>query len=356
MPVLQRPERLPAEGGAVAMTSYLLRTLVVQSAGTRLILEGDAVKALREDTQPRRLPLTAIDAIVVLSGVDVSTPLLVRCAEDGRSVTFLSRYGKPRATVSGAFDGRGALRTQQYRRHLDPAGRDGIARAVVGGKIEQMIWGLRQWARDAPTDRAVQLRAAATRLEDDVTSLAQRNRGSALGVEGAATQRYFRAMRLALRDQPFTTRTRRPPRDPVNAVLSFLYSMAGIAVHGGLHAAGLDPFCGYLHGDRDSQPSLVLDLLEEFRPGVDRLVVSLFNRRQLREEHFEHHLGGAVLLNAIGREVVLNAWQRYRIEEVTVRGAVEPLPRAALPIVQATLLAQALRHGADYRPHRLAVI
>ncbi|PFG66076.1 CRISPR-associated protein Cas1 [Propionibacteriaceae bacterium ES.041] len=337
------------------MTAYLLRTLVVQTPGTRLVLEGDSVKALLPDGAPRRLPLTAIDAIVVLSGVDVSTPLLLRCATDGRGLTFLSGLGKARASVVGPQDGRGHLRELQYRRHFDGEARGAMAWSIVTGKIGQMAWGLRQWARDARSEDAVALRMHATRLDELARSPIPGRRESMLGIEGTATHRYFSAMRVALREAEFTTRTRRPPRDPVNAALSFLYGMVAVATHGAALSAGLDPFCGFLHGDRGDQPSLVLDLAEEFRPAADRFVVGLFNRRQMSDRHFTRELGGGVSLSDSGREVILDAWHRHRLGEVKVRGAVEPVPRAALPIVQANALAKALRSYSEYEPHQLVV-
>lgn len=337
------------------MTSYFLRTLFVHTAGTRLTLDGDAVRALREDVPPRRLPLNAIDCIAVLSGIDISTPLLTRCAEDGRVVAILSRYGKPRALVEGPDSGRGQLRREQYRAHFDDKRRDGMARSFVDRKIRQMIWALRQWSRDASDEIVDQLRETSQSLHEDRASLADVSRAQALGVEGAASRRYFSVFSNVLKAQPFPGRQRRPSQDPVNAALSFLYSMTRLSVHGAVHAAGLDPYCGYLHGDRDSQPSLVLDLMEEFRPAADRVAVSLFNRRQLRDEHFEVSLTKEVSLTEAGREVVMRTWHQHRAQEVKLRSARMVVPNAAVPIVQANLFANALRSSGPYLPHELVV-
>ena len=135
------------------MTEYFLRTLFVHTPGTRLILEGGAVKALRDDKAPRRLPLTQIDSIVVGGGVDVSTPLLLKCAEDGRIVAFVSRYGKPRAVLEGPTSGRGRLRGLQYERRRDAELRTAMAADLVGGKLGNLRWGLNQWSRDADAER-----------------------------------------------------------------------------------------------------------------------------------------------------------------------------------------------------------
>lgn len=337
------------------MTSYFLRTLFVHTPGTRLVLDGDAVRALRDGAPPRRLPLNAIDSLVVLSGIDISTPLLTRCAEDGRVVAILSRYGKPRATVEGPVSGRGRLRASQYRRQFDASSRDELARSIVHGKIGQMTWGIRQWARDASGQVESQLNAIAAALQDDQEGLIGVTRDQSLGVEGAATRRYFGGLALALKDSNFPGRNRRPATDPVNAVLSFLYAMTRLSVHGAVHAAGLDPFCGYLHGDRDGQPSLVLDLMEEFRPAADRVAVTLFNRRQLRGEHFQTEVAGAVTLTDGGREVVMDAWHQHRQREARIRSVRMLVPNAAIPIVQANLLANAFRNATSYRAHALVV-
>lgn len=338
------------------MSDYFLRTLFVHTPGTRLVLEGDAVRALTDDKPPRRLPLRAIDTIVVAGGVDVSTPLIVRCAEDGRLVAFVGRYGRPRALVSGAFDGRGRLRKLQYAAHFDAERRSRVGRSIVRGKILQMSWGLRQWARDLDPPEDRRLRGMADEIEHLLPELdVPSTRESVLGVEGATSRLYFEGLAVALRGRDWPGRKRRPARDPVNATMSFLYGMARIAVHGGVEVAGLDPYCGFLHGDADGQPSLVLDMLEEFRPGVDRVVVTMFNRHQLADSHFEVDALGSCSLTQEGREVVMSVWHAHRMSKVDIRGAVAPLPRAALPLVQAYAMANAMRHGTDYEPHRMPV-
>lgn len=338
------------------MSEYLLKTLFVHTPGTRLVLDGDAVKALQDGAPPRRLPLLAIDTIVVSSGVDVSTPLLVRCADDGRLVAFISRFGKPRAVVEGPFGGRGKLRQQQYAMHAHQPQRSRMGAAIVRGKIQLMEWALRQWARDLDGEQAQDLRDRARRLElDRELAAAGTTREVLLGIEGQATRTYFDGLGVALRGWNWAGRHRRPATDPVNATLSFLYGMARIAVHGGIHVAGLDPYCGFLHGDAEAQPALVLDLMEEFRPGVDRFVVGLFNKRQLRSGHFDNDALGGTSLNSEGRGIVMDAWHAHRMSTIEVAGLVEKAPRAVLPLVQANAMANAIRYGTDYSAHRLVV-
>lgn len=329
----------------------VLRTLFVHTPGTRLVLEGNSIKALRDGEPARRLPLHAIDTLIVVGGVDVSTPLLLHCAENQRVVAFLSRFGKPRAVVEGALQGRSELRRQQYAAHSSPMLRDDLAGCIVKGKMHQMSWGLRQAARSAKGAAAGDLRDVALLLESSAAVTAGRTRQEVLGLEGEATRRYFTAYGSTLRDSPWRGRHRRPATDPVNALLSWVYGMTRIAVQGALAVAGLDAGTGFLHGDRASQPSLVLDLMEEFRPPADALVAKLWNTRQVQVKHFSGGISGAVELTAEGREIVFDAWHQHRLQTVTIRGRSLEVPNAMVPIVQAHTLANALRYGSPYEAH-----
>lgn len=329
----------------------VLRTLFVHTPGTRLVLDGGSVKALRDGEPTRRLPLQAIDTLVVLSGVDVSTPLLLHCAENQRVVAFLSRFGRPRAVVESALIGRSELRRRQYAAHADPDRRAELARCVVRAKLGQMSWALRQVSRSAQADLAAQVRQIAAGLDTPATSHQAMSRQEALGVEGEATRRYFTAYGSTLRDSPWKGRRRRPATDPMNSLLSWLYGMTRIAVQGAVAVAGLDPGTGFLHGDRASQPSLLLDLMEEFRPTADVLAAKLWNTRQIQLKHFVTGVSGAVELTAEGREALFDAWHHHRTQPVTLRGRSLPVPHALVPLIQAHAMANALREGAEYEGH-----
>lgn len=335
----------------------MLRTLFVHTPGTRLVLDGQSVKALRDDAPPRRLPLEAIDTLVVASGVDVSTPLLIYCAEQQRIVAFVSRNGKPRALVEGPMNGRAEVRRRQFAAHADEYRRADLARTVVLGKVRQMAWALRQWARDAEGTSRDELRDTAGKLDDVASGHLMRSceRESLLGMEGEATRRYFGALHLVLRNATWGGRSRRPALDPINATLSWLYGMTRISVSGAIMVAGLDPGTGYLHGDRAGQPSLVLDLMEELRPAADRVAVRLWNTKRLQPKHFDRGLAGAVELGLEGRQILLDEWHAHRMAEVHVRGRVDPIPNGFIPIMQAHAMANALRHNESYEPHARAV-
>lgn len=329
----------------------VLRTLFVHSPGTRLLLEGGSIKALREGEPTRRLPLQAIDTLVVLGGVDVSTPLLLHCAENQRVVAFLSRYGKPRAIVEGSLAGRSQLRRLQYAAHADQSRRAELAACVVRGKLRQMSWSLRQAARSAVEEEVPRLREVAGTLDLATSTTEGLQRQELLGVEGEATRRYFTAYGSTLRDSPWKGRHRRPVTDPMNALLSWCYGMTRIAVQGAVAVAGLDPGTGFLHGDRASQPSLVLDLMEEFRATADVLGAKLWNTRQVQPKHFAQGVSGAVELTAEGREILFDAWHQHRLQPVTLRGRSLTVPHAMVPLVQAHAMANALREATPYVPH-----
>lgn len=329
----------------------ILRTLFVHTPGTRLVLDGNSIKAIRDDTQTRRLPLHVIDTLVVVGGVDVSTPLLLHCAENQRVVAFLSRFGKPRAVVDGALQGRSELRRLQYAAHASANRRDELAAGIVAGKLKQMSWGLRQLARSGKDATAASLREVSSSLEVSAAATPGRPRQELLGVEGEASRRYFAAYGTTLRGSPWRGRQRRPATDPINALLSWCYGMTRIAVHGAVAVAGLDPGTGFLHGDRASQSSLVLDLMEEFRPAADALAAKLWNTKQVNASHFVSSVSGAVELTLEGREVLFDAWHKHRMTAVTLRGRSLTIPHAMVPIVQAHGLANALRFGAPYEAH-----
>ncbi|HEX4811525.1 MAG TPA: CRISPR-associated endonuclease Cas1, partial [Nonomuraea sp.] len=169
-----------------------------------------------------------------------------------------------------------------------------------------------------------------------------------LGWEGQAARLYFQGLAAMLRTTPdfasFTVRTRRPPTDPVNALLSFLYGLTRTLVHGATEQVGLDPYLGFLHGLRPGKPALALDLMEEFRPiHADRLALNLLNRKQLRAEHFETMPGGAVQLTEDGRRTVLTEWQAWKSKEWPHKLLGRKVSASLLPVIQARLLARHIR-------------
>lgn len=329
----------------------LLNTLYAQTPGTSLHLEGDTVRIVHPEIQGRRiLPLARIDHVVLFGGVTITDDLLLRCADDHRTVSWLTGFGRFRARLSGPTAGNPLLRRSQYRTHEDPKLRLAIAQRMIAGKLHNSRQVLLRAARDATGGKQTTLRAAA---ESQAELLPRTGQASdlevLLGIEGAAAREYFAAFpAMCLRSADPFVRTRRPPADLTNCLLSFLYAMLRVAVHGALEQAGLDPFIGYLHGVRPGKPALALDLMEEFRPLLaDRLALTLLNRGELRDSDFKHLPGPTVQLSDDARRTVLTAWQRSRERMWPHSHLNREVPAALLPLIQARLLARHLRGDLD---------
>jgi CRISP-associated protein Cas1 len=329
----------------------LLNTLYVQTPGTSLHLENDTVRIYHPEQSGRKiLPLARIDHIVLFRGVTISDELQLRCANDRRTVSWLSGFGKFHARVSGPTAGNPLLRLAQYRAHDDPPRRLGIAQRMVAGKLHNTRQVLLRAARDATGQKQTKLRATAQRHAELLTGIPQTSDvNNLMGMEGAAARAYFDALPALCPSAPTPfQRTRRPPADPVNCLLSFAYGMLRVAVHGALEQVGLDPYIGYLHGVRPGKPALALDLMEEFRPLIaDRFVLTLLNRKELTDDDFTHLPGPVVELNDNSRRLVLNAWQTNRQRPWPHAYLGREVPAALLPLVQAKLLARHLRGDLD---------
>jgi CRISPR-associated protein Cas1 len=329
----------------------LLNTLYVQTPGTSLHLEADTVRVVRPDQPGRKiLPLARIDHLVLFSGVTATDELLLRCADDRRTVSWLTGFGRFRARLCGPTAGNPLLRHAQHQAHTDPHRRLAIAQHILAAKLHNGRQVLLRAARDVTGDRQAQLRTTAQQQADLLAEIASAGDiATLLGVEGTAARSYFTAFpTISSHMNGSFTRSRRPPVDPLNCLLSFLYGLLRVAVHGALEQVGLDPYIGDLHGLRPGKPALALDLMEEFRPLLaDRLALTLLNRQQLHDTDFEHLPGGAVRLTDHGRRTILNAWQRSRDRTWPHAQLRQEAPATLLPLVQARLLARHLRGDLD---------
>ncbi|RCW45122.1 CRISPR-associated Cas1 family protein [Halopolyspora algeriensis] len=323
----------------------LLKTLFLTTPGTSLHLEGDTVRIHHPERPGRHvLPLVRIEQLVVWRGVEVSNELMHRCAEDSRGITWLSRNGRFLNRTAGAQTGNPLLRLEQVRAYDDQSRRLNLAKTIVAGKIHNYRQLLLRTARDVSGTRKENLRVLAQQHADALHPLAgSSSLSEVLGIEGQVARSYFQAMHL-LAPGARPGRTRRPPMDAFNCLLSFGYGMLRVAVVGALEHVGLDPYIGYLHGVRSGKPSLALDLMEEFRPLlVDRLVATLFNRNQITAAHTETLPGGAVQLTEEGRALFLGQWSKARERLWKHNQLQREVPAALLPVVQARLLARYLR-------------
>lgn len=326
----------------------LLNTLYIQTPGASLHLDHDTVRVVIPDNPQRNiLPLRRLESIVVMGNIQISSQLMSRCAEDGRPIVWMSGGGRFLNRTDGPTRGNVLLRHAQHLAHADPSARLRIAQACIAGKIQNSRQVVLRGARDATTHQA-RLREIAQALADAVDTLpSTTDVEEVFGVEGNAARVYFEAFALMLRKDTgivFPGRVKRPPTDPANALLSFLYGLTRSIVHGACEQVGLDPYVGFLHGLRPGKPALVLDLMEEFRPfTADRLALTLINRKQVRADHFEALPGGAVQLTEKGRKEVLTQWQAHRKKEFTHRLLGRKVPVALLPAAQARLLARHVR-------------
>ena len=323
-----------------------LNTLYVRSHQARVAhRRGSLVVSRPEGVQ--RVPLEGIDAGVVLGGAQMTMQAIDACVGRGVRVAVLRRNGAVRFVVNGATGGNVHLRMALYRVVADDVLALAMAKATVAAKLQSSARVVGRWSRDekdcamkrALADRADQIRSRIQRLE------AAPSADHVRGIEGDAARIYFRAMGcvVASTDLDFSARTRRPPRDPVNAMLGFCYGLLLTECIGALESTGLDYQMGFFHRPRSGRPSLALDLVEELRAMTDRFVVSLVRRRQVSEDSFQSTPGGAVYLTDHGRQSLISAWERHKDTEVPHRILGQAIGRWALPSVQATLLARHLR-------------
>lgn len=326
----------------------VLRTLYIQDHYAKVSLQKRALMVTSGSTKTR-VPLEALDGVFLLGGAQVTTDAIAACAKKGVRLASLQRNGKLRFAVGGPVSGNVHLRVAQVTAASQPLTVAAFARWIVAGKLQNYRRLLIRWSWDARgilrSNLAEQAEAIACRL-DGLAGVTDGNK--IRGIEGDASRRYFRGLASQLASTGaglyFSGRNRRPPRDPVNAMLSFLYSLVLAELVGALDAVGLDPQVGYLHGVRSGRPSLALDLLEEFRPATaDRLAVRLIRRRQIRGEHFLVTPGGACYLTDEGRTLLINAYEAFKDEEVPHALLGRNIPRWSLPTVQATLAARYLR-------------
>jgi CRISPR-associated protein Cas1 len=338
----------------------VMNTLYVRSHKAHIGLQKDALMVSDPETGWRRVPLAALEGVVLLGNGQISTQALARCVESNIRVCALRRGGKLRFAVGGPVGGNVHLRVAQLRRHDDPAARAVLSRTIVAGKLQNYRLLLRRWSWDARSTDKDTLQMLQERITDRLSSLSTAATGDAIrGVEGEGTRWYLQGLALHLSDQApefrYSGRTRRPPRDPVNALLSFAYSLLLGEIIGALDSVGLDPQIGFLHGVRSGRPSLALDILEEFRPAIaDRFAIRLVKLKVLRDSHFVRTLGGACYLNDEGRGIVLKEYESFKDEETPHRLLGRRVPRWSLPQIQATLMARHIRGDISaYAPYIL---
>ena len=336
----------------------LLNTLYVTTPDTYLRLDNDTLRVEVNRETRLRVPLHHLSAVVCFGHINLSAPLMHLLADRGIALVLLDDNGRFKARLEGAVSGNVLLRQAQFQRVADPAFTLDMARASVAGKLKNTRQVLQRGAREAKAeDEANALARLADNLAASLRALPGENSLDGVrGIEGEAARRYFSGLNLLVRADQRTAfamdgRTRRPPRDRLNALLSFLYAMWMNDCRSALEAAGLDPQVGFLHALRPGRASLALDLMEEFRPWADRLALTLINRGQLKAHDFVLREGGAVALQPDARKAVVVAYQERKKDDINHPLLAQSVPLGLVPLVQARLLARAMRDdGAPYVP------
>lgn len=328
----------------------LLNTLYVTTADSYLHLDNDTLRVEVNHETRLRVPLHHVGSVVCFGNVMLSTPLMHRLADSGIGLVLLDGNGRFKARLEGPVSGNVLLRQAQHERSRDTDFAVGIARNCIAGKVRNTRQVLLRGAREAKdTDEATRLGRAADDLAATLRALpSAMDMDTLRGLEGEAARQYFGGLNLIVRPEARAAfqmdgRSRRPPRDRLNALLSFLYSMLMNDCRSAIEAAGLDPQVGFLHALRPGRAALALDLMEEFRAVADRLALTLINRGQLGASDFIEREGGAVLLEGDARKAVVVAWQERKQEELTHPLLEQPVPLGVIPLVQARLMARSLR-------------
>ena len=335
----------------------LLNTLFVLSEGSYLSLDGENVLISKEKKQIARFPLHTLEGIISFSYAGASPALMGACAQRNVDLAFFTPHGKFLARAIGETKGNVLLRQQQFRISDDPANSCQYSKGFLLGKVYNARWVLERATRDHPQRVPVdelkkisgQLATALTNIENAETSEELRGR------EGEAAKLYFSGFDNLILQQrktfAFTRRSRRPPLDPVNALLSFAYTLLARDCAAALEGVGLDPYVGFLHRPRPGRTSLALDLMEELRSVyADRFVVTCINQKTILPKHCEKQESTAVLLTEEGRRAFLEAWQTRKQQMIQHPFLKEKIPWGLVPYVQALLLARTIRGDLERYP------
>ena len=332
----------------------LKNTLYITTEDSYLFWENECIAVKVGGVEKVRIPAISIESIVCFGNTSVSTPLIRFCGERGIGLTFLSENGRFYGRINGPVSGNVLLRQRQFLSCSDPLFSARMSSHFLCGKLLNEKNMLMRAARETADgerekrlkDKALEIAGLSKDLKEPLSTAAMR------GIEGAAAAAYFSCfdMMLKTKEMRFEERSRRPPKNEVNAVLSFLYMLLKNDVQSALETVGLDPACGYLHTLRPGRPALALDIMEELRaPLCDRMALALFNRGQLDKKDFNLELGQC-LIEEKARKLLISSWQNRKKETVQHPFIKEKIEIGLIPFVQAQLLARVLRGDLDEYP------
>lgn len=335
----------------------LLNTLYVMTESCYLMLDGENVVIQDGEKTLGRFPLHTLENIICFTYKGASPALMGACAERKIGMHFFSPRGAFLCRVVGKECGNVLLRKEQYRISDTDSKRVAYAKNMIVGKVFNSRWSIERTLRDhAYRVDAEKLKRISNDLHDTLPKIDGASELDELrGIEGKAAELYFSVLNDMILNQKddfrFTTRNRRPPLDNINAILSFAYTVLAGDCANALSGVGLDPYVGFMHGDRPGRTSLALDLMEELRPVLaDRFILTLINTRVIQAGHFEKQKDNAVLLNDNGRKVFFHAWQNHKKEAITHPFLKEKIEWGLVPHVQALLLARSIRGDIDEYP------
>ena len=335
----------------------LLNTLFVTSDDVYLSLDGENVLANREKQVVARFPLHTLQGIVSFSYAGASPALMGACAQRDIDLVFCTPHGKFLARTAGITGGNVLLRREQYRIADDLARSCEIARNMIFGKLHNARWSIERTIRDhgERIDTKRFMNAIGVVKDQMPRTIGETDLDELRGMEGVAAKAYFGVFDdMLLRNKEsffFHGRSRRPPLDRINAMLSFAYSLLASDCASALESAGLDAYVGFMHRDRPGRRSLALDLMEELRPCfADRFVLTMVNKRMIAPSDFEESGSGAILMTDKARKAFLKAWQERKQEVLMHPYLQEKLPWGLVPYVQALLLARFIRRDLDAYP------
>lgn len=335
----------------------LLNTLYITTHGAYIAKEGMTVTVRIENEIKIRLPIHTLNGIVCFGGVAVSPDAMELCAENNVTISFLGVYGHFKARVVGETQGNVLLRREQYRRADNEEQAADLARLFIIAKIANTRTVLLRAIRErADSSGSVECDIAARKMLNVIKQLQEPiDCESLLGKEGEAARIYFDIFNNLICAQKehfvFRGRSRRPPLDLVNSMLSFVYTLLVHDATAALETVGLDPYVGFFHKDRPGRPGLALDLMEEFRGYIaDRLVLTLINTQQVKPEGFTVTESGGILMDDQTRKTVIAAYQKRKQEEIKHPFFEESIPVGMLVFSQAMLLARHLRGDLDKYP------
>lgn len=327
----------------------LLNTLYITKENGYLSLDGENLVLTIDGKEAIRLPFTNIESVVCMNYLGCSPALMGKCAKENVSLCFVSPGGRFLARVTGEVKGNVFLRCNQIKLTGSPEKQAEIVRNIITAKIKNtknLILRSRRDNKEIDSDERITHTLEI--LDNNIAKLQEESDMDVLrGIEGQSAKAYFdifnRLITKQKEDFIMIDRTKRPPLDRVNAVLSFLYTVCTNDIASALECVGLDPYIGVFHTLRPGRVSLACDIMEEFRAMIERLVISLINLKTLQKDDFEVQISGAVLLNNDGRKKVITAWQNKKKEIILHPYLKEKVAIGLFPYVQANLMAKYIR-------------